>query len=193
MNRYEKGKFNCKCVIAKNNNKLKLCDMKPIKEENIEFCLRKILVKLSKEYVDVKDIKKVSCKSNIDNLIDTKKSEKNILENKLSDSKKIHLNLYKDKVAGIIKETEFLEFTKELNDEKENYENGITELSKEIAGLKGNNINDSKLEKIIKDFLQFKKLDRNIARQLVNKITVYNDNKLEIEFAFSNPETIKLK
>ncbi|MDF2865759.1 MAG: Recombinase [Clostridia bacterium] len=193
LNRYEKGKFNCKCIVAKNNNRLNLCDMKPVKEENIEFCLRKALVKLSKEYVDVKDIKNVSCKSNIDKLIDTKKSEKSILENKLSDSKKIHLNLYKDKVAGIINETEFLEFTKQLNEEKENCENRITELSKEIVQLKGNNINDSKVETIIKEFLQFKKLDRNIVRQLVNRITIYNDNKLEIEFAFSNPEIIKLK
>ena len=106
------------------------------------------------------------------------------LQSKITDLQKVNLNLYKDKVKGIITEDQFLELLEETNKEKEKYILQIQETNKKIEESKEQEKSNSILKNVVNKILNFEEIDTNLMGLLINKIMINLDGTMEIEFKF---------
>ena len=88
--------------------------------------------------------------------------------------------LYNDRVEKRISTEKFKIHYNELKEKSKEYENKIEELKKECE----RNISIKRLSQIIDDFKSGKEFTNEIMKELIEKIKVYEDKKIEIIFKF---------
>lgn len=99
------------------------------------------------------------------------------LKMKIDNNMKI---LYNDRVEKKISTEKFKIHYNELKEKSKEYENKIEELKKECE----KNISIKRLSQIIDDFKSGKEFTNDIMKELIEKIKVYEDKKIEIIFKF---------
>lgn len=99
------------------------------------------------------------------------------LKMKIDNNMKI---LYNDRVEKRISTEKFKIHYNELKEKSKEYENKIEELKKECE----RNISLKRLSQIIDDFKSGKEFTNEIMKELIEKIKVYEDKKIEIIFKF---------
>ena len=99
------------------------------------------------------------------------------LKMKIDNNMKI---LYNDRVEKRISTEKFKIHYNELKEKSKEYENKIEELKKECE----KNISLKRLGQIIDDFKSGKEFTNEIMKELIEKIKVYEDKKIEIIFKF---------
>lgn len=97
-----------------------------------------------------------------------------LLENKIKTT-------YNDKVNGVIDEKLFIDYYNELNADKKNLQNRL-KIIQESKIEKEQEIN---FDKIVEDFINQKKVSREILVQLVDKITITQDKVITIYYKFN--------
>ena len=80
--------------------------------------------------------------------------------------------LYFDKAKGIITEAEYLEFSKEFSDKKKGTENLIQELKETDKKLDDRIKSNDNRQKIIEEYTNIERLDREIVQKLIDHICV---------------------
>ena len=106
------------------------------------------------------------------------------IEDRISEISNCIKDLYMDKFKKVITESQFIELSqsfeeerKKLNKEREKYLN--------ISMNDNSNENNRKhIEKIAKEFLSLKKPSKELLNQLVEKITISEENEITIYFKF---------
>ena len=102
-------------------------------------------------------------------------------------NKKLTENLdktYMDMLKGIIDEDQYLRVRKNIKKEIENNKSNIDNLKDEQIIF--NKIDNKKIEKYINEFLSIEKLSRELIINLVEKIYIYQDKRIDIIFTFQN-------
>lgn len=185
---YKKKAYYICCSTAKRYRKeLNLCEMKLIKEDEINEKVINTLKQIVQEYIDKNKImQEVSVGASIARPQYTKMIEN--FQSKITELQKVNLNLYKDKVKEIITEKQFLELMEETNKEKEKYIIQIEELNKKIEQSKEQEKSDTVLKNVIDKIVNFEDIYSNLISLLIDKIIINLDGTMEIEFKFKNPK-----
>lgn len=124
-----------------------------------------------------------------DNNIDYKNKIQD-LESKLKDISLYLKNLYIDKVKGIVTEQEFLDLSKSFEKEKEKYKKEQEELIILESKRKSQKSDTDKIEKLAKEFISLKQPTKELLQQLVEKVTISEENEVTIYFKFKELNNI---
>jgi len=109
------------------------------------------------------------------------------LQAKIEEAKRLAMSLYKDKVNGAITEDMFKELVAQMNEERENANKQVLALQEEIRTLSERTTNDTQVRQVLKEFLQFPKIDRAMLSALVKKIIINHDSTIEVQLTFQEP------
>jgi len=105
------------------------------------------------------------------------------LKNKIEGCKTTALSLYKDKASGLITESEYIEMSESLREERGVYETRLKELYDEQ-----NRCSEAKnMTELLNNIISFDNLDRNTLLMLVDKIYIGKNKEVEVIFKFNNP------
>ena len=180
---YKKRGYYICCSTAKRYKKeLNLCQLKLIKETEIEEKVINIIRNITKEYVNKEKII-TSVGVGFHHCPNYKKTLQK-LQTKITDLQKVNLNLYKDKVKEVITEQQFLELLEETNKEKEKYILQIQEINKRIEENNEQEKSDIVLKKVVEKILNYEDIDTNLIGLLIEKIIINLDGTMEINFKF---------
>ena len=171
---------------------LGICETSLIKEELVEEYILESLRSIAKEYINQDSILKNVRKTNIESLISSKEKQKVILSSKIDKVRQIKMNLYKDKVDGIIDERTFLEMIEDIDKEKAEQEQQVEKVEKELKELGHKKQDDGIIKNTVQEFLKFNKIDRTILSLLIEKVVVHLDKSVEIHFTFTKPTKSKV-
>ena len=107
------------------------------------------------------------------------------LEQKIEDSSLYIKNLYKDKVKGIVSETDYIQLTQEFAKDRDTYINEKAKLEKHLAENDTKQEDLSKLEKLIEEFISLEKPTKALLNDLIEKITISEEHEITIYYKFS--------
>ena len=169
---YGSNKFNCSLLYKKNcNNKTS------IKEKDLNEIVKSIVIKkfsLVKIY-EMTNKLKLYYEDNDEKMKRLKEYNNQI--DKLERKKKI---LYNKKCDNYITLEEFKKEYSKSKEEIEEYKILIKKLKKNsFAELK-----DFKMKEIIKEFQNGKYIDNNFLREIIDRIEIYSQNRIEIIFKY---------
>jgi DNA invertase Pin-like site-specific DNA recombinase len=192
VRRYENNKFYMLCNTTKNFRKLGKCDMLSFYEEDVNKIVIDKITKIANEYVNKEKIINNTFKEKMKNELDILEKEKQIIEKKIEKISKIKYELYKDKVSNKITYEMYVELNIASEKEKEELENTLILNENQIAKVIKFYNNDENLISRLKEFLEFKTIDRNILSNIIDKVTIYKnkegEEKFNIYFKFKNPK-----
>lgn len=95
-------------------------------------------------------------------------------------------NLYLDRVKNIISEDEFKNLIKEFESENERLKKQKKNFEDKLGMLNVDKENENeKLQKLAKEFISLEKPTKELLNQLIDKITITEDNVVTIYFKFS--------
>ncbi|QZY55452.1 recombinase family protein [Crassaminicella profunda] len=111
------------------------------------------------------------------------KEELKLVEKRVEEIRGVLKVLYEDKAKGFLEEKQLLDLYHQFNDENQHLLNRRGELLKKL-GSKNNNKEDNKVEKLIYKVLNLKGFNRLILTQLIDKIEVFEDQKVRVHYKF---------
>ena len=151
----------------------------------LEKAILNTLKELCLNYIDNKYIKKETLKNiNNDNKQNIKKeilvlgTEINNINNNLD-------NIYFDKLNKVITEEQFNRVKNKLENELKIKQNRHMELISDINEKSNNEINHKKIDKFIDEFLSMENPSRELMVNLVDKIVIFEDKKINIKVSFN--------
>lgn len=158
------------------------CTSHSIREDTVLQAVVDSLKELARGMVDPKAIARERAEKET-HTTDTKSRERK-LERDLEKAQRTRLNAYKDKASGTLSKEEFQYISKELRREEANCRRQLEQLRK--SRQDGQDL--LQMERKIRDFLQFEKLNKAQLQQLVRRIEVDDEKNITIEFAFTEPK-----
>ncbi|MDO5556913.1 MAG: recombinase family protein [Clostridia bacterium] len=172
------------CDYYRTYSKYHVCTTHTNNYEILEKVILEQIEEVCKKYLDKNKIKdslgNITFEDNI--LKITKQIESLELTNN-----KLTQNLdktYMDMLKGIIDEEQYLRISENLKQEIENNKLDIDNFQNEK--INENTIDNKKIEKYIDEFLSLEKPTRELIINLVEKIYIYQDKKVDIIFTFKN-------
>jgi len=172
------------CSRWRKNAKLGICTSHCIREDYVENQIKNILKSLAVTLNTSEILTEADAFLKEKN--DTKKVRES-LNKKIEKCKATALNLYKDKVSGLITETDYIEMSECLKSERAIYESRLRELDNEEKECK----NKNDIAELLRMIISFEDIDRNALLMLVEKVYIGKDKDVEIQFKFDNPIDIE--
>lgn len=172
------------CSRWRKNARLGICTSHSIREEYVENAIKDKLKELASA-INTSEIL-----SEAGAFFENKKGNEKlvaVIENKIKACKATSLNLYKDKVSGVISEAEFVEFSEGIKAEREIYEKRLEELHQEAE----HNSSMKDLSDLLNSIVEFGDIDRNTLLMLVEKVYIGKNKEIEIVFKFDNPMALE--
>lgn len=115
------------------------------------------------------------------------------IDKKLDDILLCIKKLYMDKVKQVITEKEFKELSKMFEDDRKKCFSEKEKMFKLIARTEENKSEKDKIEKLAKEFISLKKPSKELLNELIEKITISEDNEITIYFKFKELTDISSK
>ena len=156
------------------------CEGAYVNRDKLEKRVLDEINSLCEKYINTDEIAK-KVEWNIDVLDNKKKLIKEIAvyEDKIEEYSKGIRSIYMDKVKGIIREADYLEFSNEFEKEREALKQLISQNEEAIAELDAKlNSNNNRAE-ILKEYVHMDKLTREAVDSLIEKIIVHKRKKGE--------------
>lgn len=152
--------------------------------------LEKVILNTLKElclnYIDKRKIKEEILENiNNDNKQSIKK-EISVLENEIDNINSNLDNIYLDKLNKVITEEQFTRVKIKLENELKIKQDRYIELVSNINEQTNNEMNHKKIEKFIDEFLSMEKSNRELIVNLVDRIEIFEDKKINIKVSFDN-------
>lgn len=187
---YKAREYYICCSIAKRYKKeLNVCKKHYLKESEVNEKVKNILKLIVQSYINKENIEKQifqnSCKSKPNY---ERQLEK--IERKISEQQTIKMNLYKDKIRGIITEKQFMEFLQQAEIEYEQYIKQLSNITTKMQMQNNIKNHNDKLKQLIEKTLSFENINKITLGLLVNKIIINLDNSMEINFKFRKPKLL---
>lgn len=113
------------------------------------------------------------------------------LEQKISDIGLYIKNLYMDKVKGVVSENDYVSLVADFTKDRDNLIKEKEELIKIINNQKPQIDETAKLEKLAKEFLSLEKPTKQLLNELIEKITISENKKINIYFKFNELNEMK--
>ena len=166
------------CNNYRRNSKLGLCTSHGFSYNNLEETvleyIKKIFDNIDREKIEL-NIKKNRTKYDYEKILKKLDTEIKLINDNID-------QMYVDKLNGKISEEMYERLFKKLRDDSNQKENEYIEI-KEIQ--KNTKQDDSEnIKKIVKDFLELKKLTPEIAKVIINRIEIHQDKQVDIIFNF---------
>ena len=113
------------------------------------------------------------------------------LEQKISDIGLYIKNLYMDKVKGVVSENDYVSLVADFTKDRDNLIKEKEELIKIINNQKPQIDETAKIEKLAKEFLSLEKPTKQLLNELIEKITISENKKINIYFKFNELNDMK--
>ena len=113
------------------------------------------------------------------------------LEQKISDIGLYIKNLYMDKVRGVVSENDYVSLVADFTKDRDNLIKEKEELIKIINNQKPQIDETAKIEKLAKEFLSLEKPTKQLLNELIEKITISENKKINIYFKFNELNEMK--
>ena len=146
-----------------------------IKVSKLEQVVISQLNDISKKFLDEKEIYSnisLSSYNENKNQMLRLKNKIDVYSSKVEEISKCIRQSYIDKVKNIISENDFIEFSRDFHIQKENYNNLISDLQREIQVLENKLSYENNRHDLIKNYSNVKKLDRVMVDKLIDHIEV---------------------
>ncbi len=104
------------------------------------------------------------------------------IEKRLQEIKRAIKALYEDKLKGILTEEDFSELSMEYGREREKLKGQFSKLND-----KRNSANGDALRKRVDDFIGFKEPDKAILSRLIDRVEVFENNRVALYYKFKKP------
>lgn len=177
----------CRTNITYRNG---MCSLHFFTEEKLnEIVIERLkILFLSQDKKKLKEIaeKKKSQLINIDYYY----KEKERFEREINILNKSIKSLYIDRAKDMITEEEFYNLKSDFEKEKKLLFEKITDINIMISGIKVNNDSQTRINKIVKEFLKLKKPNKLVMSELIKKIEIDKDKNIFIYFNFNIKENI---
>ena len=172
------------CDYYRTYSKLHVCTTHTNNYEILENIILDNIKEVCKKYLDRKKVKESI--NNIEVEANALKIKKQIENLKLTNNKLIE-NLdktYMDRLKGIIDEEQYKRVGENIKIEIDNNKKNIDNLKNEQ--IEKIEIDDKQLEKYVNEFLSLDNPTRELIINLVEKIYIYQDKRIDIIFTFKN-------
>ena len=107
------------------------------------------------------------------------------LEQRIEDSSLYIKNLYKDKVKGIVSETDYIQLTQEFAKDRDSYIEEKSKLEEQLNQKCAQKEDIGKLEKLANEFITLEKPTKALLHDLIEKITISEEHEITIYYKFS--------
>ncbi len=172
------------CDYYRTYSKYHVCTTHTNNYEKIEQVILDNIKEVYNNYLDKNKIKETLDSISLENNIPKIQKQRKNLE---LITKKLTENLdkaYLDMLQGILDEDQYLRIKKNLKKEIENNQLNIDNLKNEQINSK--KIDNQKIKKYINEFLSLENPTRDLIINLVEKIYIYQDKRIDIIFNFKN-------
>ena len=173
------------CNYYRTYIRLKVCTIHSNNYDNLEKVILDSLKDKCLKYINSKKIK------------DGIKLQENDYDNKIQLRNKIRIlnedlnhlvsnidDMYVDKIKGLITEDQFIRIKEKLELEIKNKQDIISELNGNLSETHTNVINKNKIDKYINDYINMKEPTRELIIELVDRIEIHEDKKIDIKVSF---------
>ena len=126
---------------------------------------------MSQKYYDEKEIK-LQKKRDSQNRLSTLQEEKRQIENKIAKLQNDSVQLYKDKLSGIVSDEQFKILSGSFNSELSNYNERLELIEKECIGLSTEKKTTLSREMILEKYKNIDKLTFELVHELIDKVYV---------------------
>lgn len=188
---FKSGKttFYLRCNTYAVNTALKLCTPHSSNLKTTTEIIIDTIRQRCKEYIENEKYAEIAniTKNQFSNRENYTLREIEILEKKLSIINRKIDSLYEDKLNGILNTEDFTRIYQDANNNKQNLQHRINELKKH--GEKEEVVVD--LNKIVKEFVEMKEINRTMLVQLVDRITISENKEITIFYKFNVLNNIK--
>lgn len=175
------------CSNYKRFRRMNICTRHSFLERKLEVTIIGELKKLAKRAVNIEGLEKAAKNKLTNKKHDSISNEIKKAELRLPEIKRIIKKLYEDKLRGVIEEQDFIDMSKEYSTERSILIKRLADLTVKSDMQKGSgNDNDSFLS-IIKGFVDFESIDRATLVKLLDKIEIFEDNRIKVHYKFQNP------
>ena len=106
------------------------------------------------------------------------------LEQKIEELNLCIKNLYIDKVRQVITEKEYMDLAESFRKEQEECNEKLKDLKREACMNMNKKITNTKIEELAKEFVSMEKTTKQLLNELIEKITISEDNIVTIYFKF---------
>ncbi|MCI9178292.1 MAG: recombinase family protein [Clostridia bacterium] len=107
------------------------------------------------------------------------------LEQRIEDSSLYIKNLYKDKVKGIVSETDYIQLTQEFAKDRDSYIEEKSKLEEQLNQKCAQKEDIGKLEKLANEFISLERPTKALLHDLIEKITISEEHEITIYYKFS--------
>ena len=180
-----------RCSTQKKYGKLCSCAPKSIREDYLENQIIEKIKEIAKKHIDRDLMIENSNNNNSNNngsqyaeYLNNLNKEKAEINKQIDEIKTLIMNLYKDKVKNIISEQDFKDLSKEFNTQRDVLTGRINNIGEEMNQIQKNQNNRLSVENALRDFLQFKNIDRLTLITLLNRAEIYRNKKILLKFNF---------
>ena len=178
------GRSYTTCNYYRTYSKYHVCTTHTNNYEVLEKAILDNIREVCKKYLDKNKIKEgFSNIEFVDNSLKIKKQIESLdlINNKLTESLD---KTYMDRLKGIIDEEQYLRVSENIKKEIDNNKKNINNLKNE--SMESNKIDNKQIEKYINEFLSLENPTRELIINLVEKIYIYQDKRVDIIFTFKN-------
>ena len=154
--------------------------------DTLEKIILNILKELCLNYIDKKKIKEETLKNINNNNKQSIKKEISVLETEINNINSNLDNIYIDKLNKVIAEEQFNRIKIKLENELKIKQDRYIELVSNINEKSNNEMNRKKIEKFIYEFLSIEKPNRELIVNLIDRIEIFENKKINIKVSFNN-------
>ena len=161
-----------------------MCNRNTIKENLINDYVLSNLRKTSNQIINKAEFLSQFENEELELKTDIRQKELEKINKRLEEIKKIIKSLYEDKVRQVISEEDFIEMSKEFNEEKNSLSKKSSELLQET---KEKDLSGEEALNLIEKIIDFEQIDKVLLNQLIKKIEVYKNKEIVVKYAFQKP------
>lgn len=162
-----------------------VCSLHYYQEKRLNELVLRYLREMINKYANKERMKEISNKQlNKENLKEDLNKEKEYYENKIKTIKLAFKNLYIDKISSLISNEEFVVLKKQLESDKESYDEKINKVN-ELLKQEKEQENLNYIADKIQEFLNFKNPSKQILIELIKKIEIMENKQIKVYLNFN--------
>lgn len=164
------------------------CTRHSIAEDQLEQFVINDIRNLAKQSVDKKKLMIAAQNNVLPKKTEDIGSQLQTIESRFSEIKRKIKILYEDKLKGVVTESDYIDFSKDYDDEKFNLMQLQTQLLKNKENVLRINNDINFIINYVQQFTEFKVIDREAIMRLIQKIEIFDDKRIIIHYNFRRPE-----
>lgn len=165
----------------------KFCKKKKIKMQDLETAVEAALRMHTKLFLDTREVlQKLNRTAQAKQIKTDYKRQIADTKNKLERAQSMNSNLYNDYADGLLSERDYLFAKQKYVKEAENLTQKLSELAAMQTTYKTEYAGSHDFAEIMERYAGFEELTSDMVHTLIDRVIFFGDNRIEIEYAFSD-------